>query len=153
MAIRGPKPKDPSQLRRKEGFAEWTEVPDVPYDGPRPELPKRRTVMQAGQQVRVALNPLTAGWWQAVSTMPHCTLWTPSDWQFAVTTALVADMAYRGNNAAASELRNREKVMGTTLEFRRDQRIRYVTPGEPTAAPASAGVTQLDRYRREFGDM
>lgn len=68
-----------------------------------------------------------------------------SDWRFALTTALVADMAYRGNNAAATELRNREKVMGTTMEFRRDLRIRYVEPANETAA--SAGVASLDDYR------
>ena len=63
MAIRGPKPKDPSLLRRNSGFAESTEVPNVPYDGPRPDLPKRRTIMQAGQPVRVPMNPMTTGWW------------------------------------------------------------------------------------------
>lgn len=147
MAIRGPKPKNPSQLRRNSGFAEWTEVPNVPYDGPRPDLPTRRTIMQAGQQKSVAVLPMTRDWWEAVSTMPHCTLWTSGDWRFAITTALVADMAYRGNNAAASELRNREKVMGTTYEYRRDQRIRYVDQAELTVVADQDRVSHLDRFR------
>lgn len=147
MAIRGPKPKDPSQLRRNSGFAEWTEVPDVPYDGPRPDLPARRTITLAGQQKTVAVLPLTRDWWEAVSTMPHCKLWTPGDWRFALTTALVADMAYRGHTGSAAELRNREKVMGTTYEYRRDQRIRYVTPLQEVPAPADDEVAHLERYR------
>lgn len=147
MPIRGSKPKDPSQVRRtnRTDVAQWTEVVNEPYTGERPELPATRTIMQAGQRVEVPVLDATAGWWEAISAMPHCTLWSPSDWRFAVTTALVADMAYRGNNAAATELRNREKVMGTTMEFRRDVRIRYVDPVKETAG--SAEVASLDDYR------
>ena len=43
----------------------------------------------------------------------------------------------------ASELRNREKVLGTTIDSRRDLRIRYT---EPASSPP-AGVTNLDQYR------
>jgi hypothetical protein len=37
-------------------------------------------------------------------------------------------------------LRNREKVLGTTIDSRRDLRIRYTEP-------ASSPVTNLDQYR------
>jgi len=40
-------------------------------------------------------------------------------------------------------LRNREKVLGTTIDSRRDLRIRYT---EPASSPR-AGVTNLDQYR------
>ena len=43
----------------------------------------------------------------------------------------------------ASELRNREKVLGTTIDSRRELRIRYT---EPASSPP-AGVTNLDHYR------
>ena len=43
----------------------------------------------------------------------------------------------------ASELRNREKVLGATIDSRRDLRIRYT---EPASSPP-AGVTNLDQYR------
>jgi hypothetical protein len=43
----------------------------------------------------------------------------------------------------ATELRNREKVLGTTIDSRRDLRIRYT---EPASSPP-AGVTNLDQYR------
>ena len=42
----------------------------------------------------------------------------------------------------AAELRNREKVMGTTLDYRRDIRVRYVAP---KAEPAK--VVRLDDYQ------
>ena len=43
----------------------------------------------------------------------------------------------------ATELRNREKGLGTTIDSRRDLRIRYT---EPASSPP-AGVTNLDHYR------
>ncbi len=43
----------------------------------------------------------------------------------------------------ATELRNRENVLGTTIDSRRDLRIRYT---EPASSPP-AGVTNLDQYR------
>ncbi|HVM13619.1 MAG TPA: hypothetical protein VM287_04735 [Egibacteraceae bacterium] len=75
--------------------------------------------------------------------MPHCRLWRDSDWQFALDTALIAAEFHMGDTRTATELRNREKVLGTTVDFRRDLRIRYVEPDEgPTAE-----VTRLDDYR------
>ncbi|MEV2236688.1 hypothetical protein [Micromonospora sp. NPDC049891] len=54
---------------------------------------------------------------------------------------------------SATELRIREKLLGTTLDARRDLRIRYVDP-KPAASPAGAagaGVTKLDDYRSLYG--
>ena len=59
-------------------------------------------------------------------------------------TALVAAEFHGGNVRVATELRNREKVMGTTVDFRRDLRIRYIDPKQP---PKPAKVTHLDSYR------
>ena len=144
MAIRGPKPKDPSQLRSGRGGGggkDWTEVVDEPYSGSRPALPRKRTIMVAGQRTTEAVLPATREWWKAIGRMPHCALWSAGDWQFALTTAYVADMAFRGSVSAASELRNRERVLGTTYEFRRDLRIRYV---EPRPALAVVHVAEED---------
>jgi hypothetical protein len=58
--------------------------------------------------------------------MPHCVLWYPSDWQFALDTAMVHASAAHGSVSAMGELRQREKIMGTTVDARRDLRIRYV---------------------------
>lgn len=69
----------------------------------------------------------------------------PSTPRSALDTLELAAQFYDGGPVAlATELRNREKVLGTTLDFRRDLRIRYTQPG---ASDAPAGVTQLDSYR------
>jgi hypothetical protein len=93
---------------------------------------------------QITLQALTKQWWKTISSMPQCVAWTESDWLFAVSTALVADAAYCGIASAAVELRNREKVLGTTAEFRRGLRIRYV---EAASEGKPAEVTHLDDYR------
>lgn len=144
MAIRGPKPKDSSRLHQKSRSQPWTEVPNVRYAGKVPRLPIYRVFQDREGQHRVKLDPMTRSWWKVISRMPHCVNWAPSEWQFAITTALVYDSAVRGNNAAAVELRNREKVLGTTLESRRDLRIRYVDP-----APKLEVVEEPARGKRD----
>ena len=44
-----------------------------------------------------------------------------------------------------TELRYREKAMGTTWSARQDMRIRYTAPADADVQPAS--VTRLDLYR------
>jgi hypothetical protein len=76
--------------------------------------------------------------------MPHATLWGSADWQFALDALEIAAKFYDGGPMAlATELRHREKVMGTTFDYRRGCRIRYVPP--ESAAPVP--VTALDDYR------
>ncbi len=85
--------------------------------------------------------------WTAWSSMPHCALWRASHWAFALGTLELAASAF-GDGAKASlwaELRNRERVMGTTWSFRQDLRIRYVDPA--VAQAKSAGVTVLEENR------
>lgn len=145
MAVTGRKPAASGQTRhRVKPSTEWTEVPNVPYAGEVPDLPPVRTIVTREGQDQVPLQALTLQWWETVSTMPHCSLWAPSDWMFALTTATVADAAFCGVSSAATELRNREKVMGTTVEFRRDLRIRYVDAVE-NAKPAE--VANIADYR------
>lgn len=146
MPVTGRKPKPDGQARNRNAPThDWTEVVDEPYAGPRPELPETRTVMAQFGPQEVPLRAMTSVWWESTSTMPHCILWTPSDWSFALTTALVADAAFSGGVGAATELRNREKVLGTTVDYRRDLRIRYIDPAAEKATPAE--VVTLDDYR------
>jgi hypothetical protein len=77
--------------------------------------------------------------------MPHCRLWNPGDWQFALDTAMIAAAFHAGDIKQAVELRQREKVMGTTLDARRDLRIRYI---EPLPKEERVGVTAIEDYRR-----
>ena len=136
MSVRGPKPADDrTQVRhRNPETYEWLEVLNVPYEGPSPDLPDTHEVTsRGGNRYEVTISDLTREWWQAVRHMPHCVHWTDTDWQFARSTAFVADEAFAGNIGAAAELRQREKILGTTMDARRDLRIRYVS--ELTQSP------------------
>jgi len=76
--------------------------------------------------------------------MPHTTLWSETDWQFAVESLHVAAMAIESPDPRwYTELRQREKIMGTTFDARRDLRIRYVDPPKPDERE----VVTLDAYR------
>lgn len=144
MAGRKPKPEGQARNRAKPAH-DWTEVVDAPYVGDRPSLPtERRVILQFGDFKDIELHDLTHAWWETVSTMPHCTLWTEADWRYAISTALVADAFHYGHTPSATELARREKVLGTTVDARRDLRIRYV---EAKTAPTSANVTSMDDYR------
>lgn len=99
----------------------------------------------AVQRVPLVWPPETLDWWDSVSTMPHCVLWAESDWQFALDTAIVASAFHAGDVRQAGELRQRERMLGTTVDSRRDLRIRYV---EAEAEGDDATVTAMDTYRR-----
>lgn len=92
----------------------------------------------------------TKRWWRTVSRMPHCVLWTDADWQFALDTALIAAGFHAGDMRLATELRAREKILGTTGDARRDLRIRYVDQAaEDEANEDDAGsVTAMADYKR-----
>jgi hypothetical protein len=78
--------------------------------------------------------------------MPHCRLWGPSDWEFALDTLEIAARFHeRLTTSWSTELRYREKVMGTTHDARQGMHIRYVEI--ETARPMQSDVTQLDDYR------
>ena len=132
MPVRGTKPKEAIRHRVKP-VHDWTEVEDIPFDGP--ELPKVPGEVWPVQTKR---------WWKVVSSMPHCVLWADSDWQFAIDSASVAAAFHRGDLRQGDSLLKREKIMGTTIDFRRDLRIRYVDP----AIEAPKGVTAIDKYRK-----
>ena len=143
MAVAGRKPReDRSQVRhRVKPRHEWTEVEDKPYTGPRPSLPRRRGGWPTS----------TRRWWETIREMPHCILWTKADWQFALDTAEV-HARWTEDGKGATELRIRESRMGTTLDARRDLRIRYVPATDKAADKAKATdtdpkVVSMNDYR------
>lgn len=138
MPVAGRKPKPAGQaVNRVQATHDWTDVVNVPSAGRK--LPPR---MPSG----MAWPTWTKRWWAAVSTMPHAVLWSETDWEYAFVTATIhADWAAKGSTALAKELRDREKVIGTTVDYRRDLRIRYVDPKPDHDTPA--GVSRLDDYR------
>lgn len=138
MALPGSKPSTQPARRRNRAVHDWTEIPDVPFTGPTPKLP-------ATKPGDPSWPTATRVWWKSITQMPHCTLWSGADWQFALDSALVAAQFHRGDIKAATELRQREKVMGTTVDFRRDLRIRYVPAISEVERPA---VKSLADYQK-----
>lgn len=171
MAHRGPSP-----LARKLGRtanADWTDVPNRPYEGVSPDLPRLPN--------RRRYHELVVQWWEMVRHMPHCRTWAPTDWQYAVETALLKHFFWTDalstdgdvKITAAQEIRRREDNMGTTEEARRKLRIRYVevdpdededdSDGDPAAAqpvvehrrvaggarPVTSLASRRDRAMRE----
>lgn len=132
MALRGPASKTVKHGRTPN--ADWTEVPDAPYTGPSPDLPKLPR--------RKKWHPMVEQWWAQIREMPHCALWRAVDWTFALETAYQKqaywELAEDGEatTTAAVEIRRREAQMGTTIEALRQLRIRYVPVGEDVAVEA-----------------
>ena len=131
--VTGRKPK-PENRHRVKPTHDWVEVPDIEFTGA-PGLPNK------------GFSQMVEDWWAAISTMPHCVLWKRADWQFAIETAYVCEAFHRGQPERAGELRIREKVMGTTLDARRDLRIRYV---EPVVEEKPQAVAAIEDYRERL---
>jgi hypothetical protein len=120
MPVKGRRPKAMTTSPRRSQH-DWIEVTYEPFTGA-PRLPRTRPNGQLWpEHIRRR--------WRAWSTMPHCCLWLPSDWTFAIDTLEVAALwIATGKTAYATELRYREKVMGTTRDSLLGLRIRYVAP-------------------------
>jgi hypothetical protein len=138
MPVSGRKPKPQGQARhRVPPTHDWTEVENVPFDG-RP-LPERRADGRSWPA-------RTQEKWESWRTMPHCKLWSDATWDFALDSIEVAALFHeKGDTKYATELRNRERVLGTTPDYLRDLRIRYVEP--KTEGDTPAGVTNIADYR------
>lgn len=150
MAVTGPKPTGRAILSGNTPKVDWTDVVNVPYTGPKPELPlERQAMLKNGDMTIVPMGQATLDWWDAVTSMPHCSLWTRTDWQFCLDTAKVHSAAMTGSMPAVSELRQRERILGTTVDFRRDLRIRYVEPEVKTVLEV---VTNIDNRRNRLAD-
>lgn len=138
MAVKGRKPKPPGEAVHRNKLAhDWTEVEDVPFDGG-----PRLTGLRANGE---DWPDRTRQKWQVWRRMPHCILWTEADWEFAFDTLELVARFHDGGSSISliAEIRAREKQMGTTLDSRRDLRIRYIEP--EVEKPKLAVV--MDDYR------
>lgn len=119
MPVRGRPPKDDgAKVNRVPMQHQWTDVRDVPFEPPR----GHKTCPVEGAPAA------TRRWWTAISTMPHCVLWGPGEWAFAEMTAVLHAKAW-ASGQGGKEVRDRERVMGTTEDARRALRIRYIKEG------------------------
>ena len=125
--MRGRKPPTGTPRHNVKPVHEWVEVENTPFTGPWPfRIPRGYQVSTRDGIMQRGFLDVTKRWWETIRTMPHCVLWEKSDWMFAISTVHVAEQAFLGVASAATELRSREKIMGTTVDARRDLRIRYV---------------------------
>jgi hypothetical protein len=143
MPITGRSPKPAGQIRhRNPRVHDWIDVTDVPFNGG-PPLPPHRAKGEPWPEEAVRT-------WSIWRRMPHCVLWRKSDWRFALQSLEVAARFYESESASlARELRDREQVLGTTLDYRRALRIRYLPVG---AVPApvvgeQGSVADIAGYR------
>lgn len=130
-----PPADDRSKVRNRHEIKGWLDVVDTPF------LAGRKYELPPGEWTE-----RTIAWWDNVRTMPHAILWAATDWDYAVDTAYVHNMMWSGVSTAATELRQRERLMGITWESRRAASIRYIaadgtvlpqetTGGEATVPP------------------
>jgi hypothetical protein len=149
MVMSGRKPSDRPTVTRHKPTVDWTEVPSTPFAGVVPALPDVREIVNKAGDITVHPIPAqTLTWYASVTSMPHCVLWSPSDWAFCLDTALIHAQAVTGVVSAMSELRQREKIMGTTVDSRRDLRIRYVELEDEVATLAP--VDNIDDRRQRL---
>lgn len=135
MPVPGRHPKPDGEKRnRMKPVHDWVEVVDRPFEG--------RPPMAADK----AWPAATKRWWRGVTRMPHCVLWDEMDWQFAHDTAGMVAQFHGGNMRLAAEIRQRERMMGTTFDSRRDIRVRYVAAEDESSGLAD--VSAMDDYRK-----
>lgn len=107
---RRPKPSGHAVTRHPRAY-DWVDVVAEPFDGP--PLPRvRRDGSPWPEWARES--------WEAWRTMPHARLWHDSDWDFALDTIELASRAFGDGTkiGVLTELRYREKTMGTTFSAR-----------------------------------
>lgn len=137
MAIKGAKPKPPGEaINRNQPTHEWVEVENVANTKGR-----RLTKFRANGQ---PWSRRSKERWEVWRKMPHTVLWTDSDWDFALEALELVVLWHESAQVKyATELRYHEKSMGTTADYRRDLRIRYVDPKPHKLA----SVVKADDFR------
>jgi hypothetical protein len=134
MAGRGAAPKEnhqrPRDTRRRIDDRA-VRVPDEPFTGKVPRLPKRDW------------DPATLDWYKVWSKSPQAHMFTATDWQFLIETAYLADAFFTGNVTIASELRLRMAKFGATPEDRARLRLQFIPKEEEDPKPTLASVTSI----------
>jgi hypothetical protein len=120
LAGRGPAPKDPSQVRRRNAQDPLTViVSDGEVHGP--ELPDS-----------FEWPAVTLEWWETWRRSAQASTFTDTDWSFLVDTAVMHAEFWLGERKHAAELRLRVAKFGATPEDR--QRLK-IEVGKPDAGP------------------
>lgn len=142
MSGRGqaPKPKTQRVNRHTPTRGEWTTLPDRPYDGPRPTLPRIAGGLAASSK------KTWDRWWS--SPMAH--LWTEGQWEQLVRAIAIEDQTarllragdLRGLSSLLAELRHLEDNLGISEKGRRDLRWRLPTDQDAEVVPIDQAPTK-----------
>jgi hypothetical protein len=133
MAGIGPQPKDPKRRAR-------TNTDPIPatvlrfVKGEQPLLPKGRRWPKRTQE-----------WWATWGESAQAELFSATDWDFLLDTAVLHSEFWGGNVSVAPELRLRVAKFGATLEDRARLRMQFAAADEADAK-RPAGVSAAERY-------
>jgi hypothetical protein len=144
MAGRGPAPKPAARRARvnKDPLG-VTVLPAVAPSEP-PDLPDFH-IEKDGRLVEFVWSPLTRQWWRTWCESPQSSLFTATDWQELLTTAIIANRFYRGDVSVAGELRLRVAKFGATPEDRARLRIVFADADE-RESKRGPGQSARERY-------
>lgn len=122
----GPRPKDPSKRARTN--AEPIPVTKVKLErAPQPELPAKPPTWIGDEWPHQTLC-----WWDSWQETALTDLFTRTDWDFLLDTAIIHAAVWNGDLKHAAELRLRVAKFGATTEDRARLRIQAMThePGD-----------------------
>lgn len=134
MSGRGPAPKDPAKRARRNAEPAAVVVLQ-PRFVPAPELPDS-----------FPWPDRTREWWAMWATSPQAPMFTPSDWDFLLDTALLhADVWGNWNLDRLAELRLRVAKFGATPEDRARLRIQFAQADVAEVSSAKV-LSARDRF-------
>lgn len=123
MPGRGPAPK-PVRSRPNDTARREAEMVTVAADDALrgPDLPEG-----------FGWHPRTVAWWETWRRSPQATVFTSTDWDFLLDTAMLHSELWNGNGSVAAELRLRTAKFGATPEDR--MRLKLQIDDEAKKAP------------------
>jgi hypothetical protein len=131
MAGRGPAPQAKKRRRNADPTPGTKVVRDNRTRGPR--LPA--DCLPDGE----VWHPRTRAWWTSWRKSPQAAVFTPTDWDFLLDTALMHHTMWsKGRWEFASEVRLRVAKFGATIEDRARLRLEVESPAAARRAAAAA---------------
>lgn len=132
MAGIGPAPKPSSRRARTNADPVPTTVLRF-VQGVQPALPGRRWPVR------------TREWWSTWGESAQAELFSATDWDFLLDTAVLHARFWRGDVSVAAELRLRVAKFGATMEDRARLRMQFAQADEADAR-RPAGLSSRERY-------
>lgn len=145
MSGKGFPPKDPSKRRRRN--ADPKPLTELTDDG----VVRGSDLPEGVLPDEESWHPRTVMWWETWRRSPQAQMFTATDWDFLVDTALMHHVMWtKGRWEFASELRLRAAKFGATPEDRMRLRMTVEAPGGdsgPKGAQEQGSVTDISSRR------